>query len=316
MNDGSIRPGGDRGRRSRRQLIAGATGALGALAAGTLVNSPPAQAAQGQPVIEGSDNTGATSRTGVFTPGNKEWATLADPNTSGRGSLGVYGYGQDIGVLGDTQGGIGVSGETSGTSSPGVRGLASDPSAGVGVLGSGASAGVWGQGLELGVRGITSGFGGIGVAGSGDTGVSGTGGSIGVHGDTQHGNGTGVEGIAVGSGTGVFGTSSSGNGVVAASTSGVALLSDGPATFLGTMVCRRSGSAAIHYPATSATVSVPGGLGSSAVALAVLQNAVPGVWVTSAVPNVSTGNLIIGLNKAPGSAKRHMTARVAWFVVN
>lgn len=57
----------------------------------------PAQATQGSAVIEGQDNTGATSRTGVFTTGNTEYGILADPDTSGKGSLGVYGLGQNMG---------------------------------------------------------------------------------------------------------------------------------------------------------------------------------------------------------------------------
>ncbi len=42
----------------------------------------------------------------MFTTGNTEFGILADPNTSGKGSLGVYGLGQNMGVLAeDTAGG-------------------------------------------------------------------------------------------------------------------------------------------------------------------------------------------------------------------
>src|SRR6516165_8404624 len=92
---------GARGRahHSRRGLLAGAAGALGALAAESVVTAQPAQAAlTNPPVLLGADNSGATRRTGIFTTGNNEWAQLADPNTSGLGSQGVYGAGQDTGV--------------------------------------------------------------------------------------------------------------------------------------------------------------------------------------------------------------------------
>ena len=68
-----------RGGHSRRELIAGA---LGAVAATTLAGAVPARAAQGQAVIEGADNTGATARTGIFTTNNSEWAVLADTGQS------------------------------------------------------------------------------------------------------------------------------------------------------------------------------------------------------------------------------------------
>ena len=68
--------------RPRRELLAGAAGALGAVAAGTLASATPAQATQGSAVLEGQDNTGATARTGVFTTGT-EFGILADPGTSG-----------------------------------------------------------------------------------------------------------------------------------------------------------------------------------------------------------------------------------------
>jgi hypothetical protein len=97
--------------RSRQGLLAGAAAALGAVAAEVLGSAAPARAAQGSAVIEGQDNTGATSRTGVFTTGNGEYGILADPNTSGKGSLWVYGHGGNVGVYGDASGsGAGVAG--------------------------------------------------------------------------------------------------------------------------------------------------------------------------------------------------------------
>src|SRR5258708_35453676 len=66
----------------------------------------------GQPVLQGADNGFPTSRTAVFTTNNNEVGILADPNSSGHGSLGVFGIGQDIGVRGEGTGGgaFGVAG--------------------------------------------------------------------------------------------------------------------------------------------------------------------------------------------------------------
>jgi hypothetical protein len=90
----------------------------------------------------------------------------------------------------------------------------------------------------------------------------------------------------------------------------------GPGQLPWPTVCSRSGVAAITYPAKSVIVSVPGGLTSQAMALAILQNTIAGVYVASAVPNAATGKLTVNLNKAPWSASNHQTAKVAWFVVN
>jgi len=138
--------GQQRGRASgsRRGLLTAAAAALGVVAVETLGSAVPAQASAGNPVLQSTDNGGNTKRTGVFTTGNNEWGVLADPNTSGKGSLGVYGHGQDFGVYADTagtgtgvygggggDGGTGVYGAGTGTG-PGVIGTA--PGAGSGVL--------------------------------------------------------------------------------------------------------------------------------------------------------------------------------------
>lgn len=90
----------------------------------------------------------------------------------------------------------------------------------------------------------------------------------------------------------------------------------GPGQLPWPTVYSLSGVATITYPARSVTVTVPGGLTSQAMALAIAQNAIAGVYVASAVPNTATGKLTLNLNKAPGSASNHQTAKVAWFVVN
>lgn len=127
--------------RPRRAVLTGAAAALGAVAAETLGGAAPAQATQGSAVIEGQDNTGATSRTGVFTPGNNEFGILADPNSSGKGSLGVYGHGQTAGVFGDAGlGGAGVVGTGGPESGSGVQGIGGG-NTGTGVIGVGGGTG-------------------------------------------------------------------------------------------------------------------------------------------------------------------------------
>src|SRR5262249_2503463 len=96
IDEGQIRGANqDAASRTRRELLAAATGGLGVLAAQAALpaaaaqaakreprQSPAGPAAQGSAVIEGRDNTGATARTAVFTSGNKEFGILADPNSS------------------------------------------------------------------------------------------------------------------------------------------------------------------------------------------------------------------------------------------
>jgi hypothetical protein len=67
--------------RSRRELMAGAAGVFSALTAHGIVTAVPARAAQGSPVLEGQDNTGATARTGVFTSGDAEFGILSPTRT-------------------------------------------------------------------------------------------------------------------------------------------------------------------------------------------------------------------------------------------
>ncbi len=124
---------------SRRQLILGAASAVGVAAAASAARITDAAATQGSPVLLGQDNTGATSRTGVFVSGNTEGATLADSNVSGKGNVGVYGYGRDAGVRGESSiaNGNGVTGVATGFGH-GVQGISSG-SGGAGVWGAAAN---------------------------------------------------------------------------------------------------------------------------------------------------------------------------------
>ena len=371
--------------RSRRGLLVGAAAGLGALAAETIAPAQPAAAAQGQNVILGADNTGATNRTGIFTTNNNEWAQLADPGNAGLGSQGVYGAGQNVGVRGEaangpgvigkfgitggsgggngtgvagfgggigpgvlgtggTSNGVGVRGDGGASNGHGVEGVGTG--SGNGVSGSGGASGgigVVGQGGGSGGAGVvgTGGGTGPGVVGNGSTGLIGNGagsGGVGVFGAGGPNGGTGVLGHAGGAGDGVHGNSTGGNAVAgfaggangagvrgeatdssaigviarndAASSGGVGL------SVMGVSQFTRSGAVPIAFPAKSATVSVPGGLTSSALVLALMQNSVSGVYVASAVPSTLTGQVTINLNKTPGSSTSPKTAQVAWFIVN
>jgi hypothetical protein len=149
--------------------------------------------------------------------------------------------------------------------------------------------------------------GGFGVSGS--TSSSGLKGSAGMWGH-NFGSGPGVRGTS-GSGAGIYGvTSTGGTGVHAENDSasgGLALHVVGAAAF------SRSGLVTITAPKASATVSVPGGLSSSALVFALLQTAAAGVYVSAAVPNHSASTITVQLNKAPAAGH---TVKAAWFVVN
>jgi hypothetical protein len=128
--------------RIRRRVLTGEAAVRGAAAevAGSAV---PAQASNGDPVLQGIDNAGAGRRTAVFTSSGDEFGVLAGPDSSGKGPVGVCGLGQDSGLPGFGRTGAGVTG-----------------------LGGGAGAGVV---ANCGSCGGTSvlGFGGSGPGGSG-----------------------------------------------------------------------------------------------------------------------------------------------------
>lgn len=363
----------DRGKagRSRRRLLAGAAGALGLLAGGTIGRATPARAGFDGDVVLGASNF-ASSETSIDTSASSAETLLVtaaaaaalDAQNSGNApcvlAANVAVSGGSAAVSGRSTSGEGLyaqSGTTNG-SSPGqtrngVHGVtdSADDSAvwgeavagGTGVAGSttssisSASAGVTGTNFGDGpaVKGVAAGAGAalFGVAWNGSEGLYAQSGgragtsagvsSTGVHGVSDAFSGTAVWGENVGGGAGVLGTTSRGTAVLGRATApagvgvaavntggGPALEVDGPARFA------RSGTTTIRFPRTSATVTVRGRLSASALVLAVLQNLVPGVWMTAAVPDTKTGQVRLHLNKAPGTATKPMTARVAWFVVN
>jgi hypothetical protein len=269
---------GDGTGRSRRQLLAGAAGALGAIAAAALVKATPAEATQGMPIIAGQLN----DETGVTTIHNTS-PGYALHVVAGAGT-GVISSGIDGGTYG--YGDIGVEGAAApaGPNRLGVRGLADGVSGGTSVIG-----------LALDGSGVV----GKSVSGSGVYGVAGT------------YTGASASGAVVGDATtsaGVVGFTS------APSRAAAEFTHVGGKTALkvtGLSVFSRSGKVAIKNTAKAATVTgVP--LTASSLILATVQNSL-GVWVASAVPNVPGSSFTINLNAAPGTG---YTAQVAWFVVN
>jgi len=260
-NRNSARLGGDGTRRPRRELLAGAAGALGAVAVETLGRTAPARAATGDPVVQGTDNGPAGARTKIFTDSDREFASLADPNTSGKGSLGIYGHGQDVGVLGEGAVHFGVLGN-GGRTGDGAGVVGNGGGGGAGVFGTGGPDS--GDGV-VGRAGSGGGDGVVGRAGMKGTGVSGSG-AIGVSGSTGVAGGVGVEGAtdAVG-GVGVRAENFVG---------GTALEVSGRAAF--------SSSGVLTVGAGRSRITRTGvALTGASLVLATLQQDVAGVYVRS-----------------------------------
>jgi hypothetical protein len=292
--------------------LAGAAAGAGVIAAGVLMKAAPASAANGDAVILGNTSNTATSTTYIEKQGSGT-SLIAATDGPGIGVTGVadfLGNTGGVGVLGLAPGGEGVYGDATnkiglgaGTTVNGVHGVCD-------ISGNG----VWGESVDRGSG-----------TGNGVYGSTNSAGASGVYGHNA-GTGYGVAGRAE-SGTGTLGDSTNGVGVVASSqngtglsattafgtaasviaTAGTALNVNGPTVF------SRSGLVTIKAPAKSASVTVAGGLATTSLALATLQNSIAGVSVASAVPNASTGKITINLNKAPPSTSP--TAKVAWFVL-
>ena len=285
--------------RTRRQLMAGGAGALGAVAVASLARAAPAAASNGQAIIMGQGNQ-STSNTFINdSSGDTTFAALATSSGTALEGDAVDG----TGVAGSSDTGIGVSG-VSGSSaanasavrgeitstSPGaffaaVRGQNDGTSGnGIGVNGSQAGAG-WGvYGTSVSGIGVNaSGGSGVGVAGSGATGVY----AVGT---------TGVHGIA---------NSSAGMGVLAENTAGgQALKVNGVAAFA------RSGVATVSTGHSAVSMSLP--LSSASFVLATIQANVTGLNVQGVtIVTGSPGSFTIHLNKTVAAK-----TKVAWFVVN
>jgi hypothetical protein len=146
-------------RRTRRQLLAGGTGALAAvLTAEALARPAPAAAASGDSVILGQDNT-ATSETHIT-------------NSAAGTALRVDATDSATALLGESGSGLGVYGVTGGSTGSGVHGFNGGDGNGVsGFVSNAAASGVYGQndGAGLGVAGRADG--GTGTLGDSANGV-------------------------------------------------------------------------------------------------------------------------------------------------
>jgi hypothetical protein len=289
-------------RRTRRQLIAGGAGALGAVAVASVARATPAAAANGDPVILGQvnqstantfvNNSGpATTFTAAATGGQTALEGVAVDGTGVSGSsdtrTGVYGASASTlaaaaGVFGDITRSspgpfsAGVRGQNRGTDGNGIGVYGTHAGPGWGVYGTSATGGV-------GVKG--DGFGnGTGVWGTGATGMLGEGTAVGVQGVADAAAGTGV--LA----ENLFG--------------GHALTVNGLAAF------SRSGLATV--PAHQSSVSEKLRLSAASFVLATIQGNVAGLYVQGVtVTPGSPGTFTIHLSKATP-----VKTKVAWMVVN
>jgi hypothetical protein len=266
-----------RRKRSRRELLAGAAGAAGVVAAQSVIGAKPAYATDGD-VVLGLDNQSTSGTTGVQ---SSNITGLHGRSTANNGT-GVFG--EDL-----ASGGIGVHGTGSDT---GVKGDAN-----YGVIGSGGVVGVVGSGDAVGVQGGSS-F-GDGVYGES---AAQEGFYAGVHGANSWG-GRAVFGDATGGGAGVVGSSDTGIGVHAQSNGGTALQVSGKAAF--------SGSGIATVAAGSKAKSVKDvGLTSSSFIIATVQDHTD-VSVKAVVRDVVNDSFRIVLTKAAS-----VSTPIGWFVIN
>jgi hypothetical protein len=209
---------------SRRALLAGALGGLGAWA-GSAIGRVSQVRAEGEAMVVGGDYNDATSATILGNQTNTATVFLAQ---STAGGIGVYGYSNsNVGTKGESPSSIGVYGLS--TSSIGVSGVSSSnygvrgtSSTGLGVYGvSTSSTGVAGASTDgfgiigvgnsvsaAGVKGVSSA--GLGVWGTSSSGTAVRGeslGGTGIYGYTQSADNAAVRTRNVGDGTGVIGVS-------------------------------------------------------------------------------------------------------------
>lgn len=172
--------------------------------------------------VFGSSTTGGNGVTGFV--GNPTATGVIGSNPNGTGVRGSSGSGE--GVHGESLSGTGVRGVALDTSATGVRG---ESGSGIGTLGiSQVSIGMVGSSTEA------TGVWGEGGSGNSASGVLGTSvGGIGVTGSTGNGL-AGVQGRNIGPGSGVFGVSETGDGVVGQGRNGgVVGMGSGSAGVLG-----------------------------------------------------------------------------------
>jgi len=348
MVDESSKSVEGRGRRTRRDLLVGAAGALGVAGAGAVLTATPALAGTDGDVVLGGSNSTA-NQTSIGYSGTSAGFSVTAISASGPTALqGDGGSGIGVEGQGDQNGVYGFTGTTfTSSTGNGVHGKVQSElsGTGIGVLGEHAGSGVAVSGQSGGGVGVqaTSGGGSAAVYATSSSGEGvyaqsgGTAGSNpgttqhGVHGVTNAAGYCGVFGEYVGNGTAaaVQGTNSSGHGqgVLGFGQTGVWGLAltggtgveattalDGTGIALnaiGPTQFSLSGLATIGAGKSSVTVSGVS-LRSGSLVLATVQNDA-GVSVKFATPNVKKSKVTITLSGAVPTGK---TANVAWFVVN
>jgi hypothetical protein len=268
------------------------------LAAEALAHPAPARAADGDAVVLGQVNNETTVTTiknssssngalfcssdaGFGASGFSSTGTAIIGNTdTGVAGRFASGFGGN-GVIGETRGGIGVTGFS--VDNEGIRGQAGLTASSVtsshtgvhGITNSDAAGAVWGENLA----------GGDGVRGSASTGNA-------------------IIGVASGSGSGVVGGSAGGTGVLAVG-SKTALQVQGPAAF--------SRSGILTIKAGQSTAKKSGiALTAASFVLATIQGNVAGVFVQGVtLVTGSPGSFTVHLNKTVSK-----NLKVAWFAIN
>jgi hypothetical protein len=275
---------------TRRAVLAGTLGALGAYLAQALGRPLAARATDGDIIHVGDDLTAATTTkiSNSINAGTALWGSC-DLGWGVRGSST-----SNTGVGGDSASGTGVYGYSNG--------------AGYGVVGySNSSVGVWGQSISSAVPAIRgdsmgSSTGVFGYSREGEEGTVGAVAKTGVYGyAAQDANARGVMGRST-VGQGVRGQATTGTGGYFTATTGTALQVTGKAKF------SRSGKITVAAGASSVVKTFPG-VTTSSMILALLQSNEAGVWVRAAVP--AAGSFTVHFNVALPSS-----ASVAYFILS
>ena len=300
---------------SRRALLAGALGGIGAVAAGAMAKVSPVRATNGDAVTVGGTFTG-TSPTSIT---NSTGDGIVARNTS-TGSSGLFAHataatGATFGVFGrsDSIAGTGVAGLAAATNGTGVKGTASG---GIGVNGisdlyigvygsSNSNIGVYGYGAAADRPAIQ------GSAAGNSTGVLGSSGAspdaqpkTGVYGYANQDAGSrGVYGYS-GKGHGVDGRAWGGVGVYAKAQTGYALRTSGRIA-----ADKVSGVATIPAGSTSVTVSPGVNVTSGSFVLLTPQNRLYGrdLWYTT---NPGADSITLHL-----SSSRSYASKIAWLLM-
>jgi hypothetical protein len=263
--------------KSRRALLAGALGGLGAWAATAVGRAASVRADNGDPVLAGQ-TTEATLVTSLLNTVNDTTVFEATSQLSG------------VAIRGESDGGIGVIGDSNGNS--GVLGTSIT---GPGVVGSTDSA--------MGVLGISDG--GPGVLGFSGTGLAPAAKpKTGVYGQaTQDFGSRGVWGRS-NAGRGVYGQATNGVGVYGSASNGYALRTNGRVK-----MDRVSGVASIPAGSTSVTVAPNVNVTTSTFVLLTPKANIGsrGLWFST---NASADSFTIRM-----SSSRSSNTKVAWLLL-